>query len=56
MTKAPPKPDPATISSTPGELGRKQQEQAAKRKRGFFSGFQNIKPTKPVGGDNQPLG
>lgn len=57
-TKAAPKPDPSTIASSPGEVAKKQQELANRRKGGFYSQFRNISPTSttPMGGDNQTLG
>jgi hypothetical protein len=58
--KPAPKPDPATIASSPGEMAKKQQELQARRKGGFYSGFKNISPTlgpnDTTGGGNQPLG
>ena len=44
--KAPPKPDPATISSSVGELAKKQQDLRSRRRGGFYSGFKNIKSTQ----------
>jgi hypothetical protein len=54
--KPAPKPDPATIASSPGEMAKKQQELQARRKGGFYSGFKNISPNDFTGGSNQPLG
>lgn len=57
MTKAPPKPDPATISSSLGDEAKKQQELAARKKRGYNRGFYSgSAATKPIGGENQTLG
>ena len=54
--KAEPKPAPATVATSPGENARKQQELTNRRRGGFYSGFQNIKPPSTTGGGNQTLG
>jgi|TARA_R110000787_G_scaffold35443_3_gene91037 hypothetical protein len=57
MTKAPPKPDPATISSSLGDEAKKQQEIAARAKRNNNRGFYSRSTAaKPMGGENQTLG
>tara|TARA_R110000782_G_scaffold34003_1_gene81581 strand:- start:687 stop:872 length:186 start_codon:yes stop_codon:yes gene_type:complete len=54
----PPKSDPATISSSPGEAAKKKQELENRRKGGFYSGFKNIQasPNSTTGGGNQTIG
>lgn len=52
----PPKTDPATIASSPGEQAKKQQELRNRKRGGFYSAFRNVRPPDQTGGDNQPLG
>lgn len=52
----PPKPDPATIASTPGEQAKKRQELRNRSQGKFYSGFYNIRPPEQIGGGNQTVG
>lgn len=55
-TPKPPKTDPATIASTPGEQAKKEQELRYRRRGGFYRNFQNIRPPEQTGGTSESLG